>query len=62
MKVLVLDVKDPLEIFNTKTKMSKTKRTLKVKIIRFFQNDTVQLIIPWVALVVTLYFFILASS
>jgi len=42
--------------------MSKTKRTLKVKVIRFFQNDIVQLIIPWVALVVTLYFSILASS
>lgn len=42
--------------------MSKTKRTFKVKVIRFFQNDTVQLILPWAALFTTLYFFIKASN
>jgi len=40
--------------------MSRTKRTFKVKVIRFFQNNTVQLILPWIALAVSVYFFIKA--
>ena len=42
--------------------MKKTKRTFKIKVIRFFQDDMVQLIIPWVALAVSVYFIIKASS
>ena len=42
--------------------MSRTKRTFKVKVIRFFQDDTVQLILPWVALAVSIYFIIKASN
>ena len=38
-------------------KGKKTKRTLKVKVTRFFQNGSVQDIIPWVAVGIALYFF-----
>ena len=42
--------------------MKKTKRTFKVKVIRFFQDDTIQLILPWVGMAVSIYFFIKASN
>jgi hypothetical protein len=40
-------------------KKIKTKRTLKVKVTRFFQNEVTQNVIPWVITGILLYLFFL---